>query len=58
MLGQQIRKLENVKMIPDGNGQFTQEYGNALSEKRQVFWSEIMEICYDCKQWRDRSKCL
>ena len=28
------QKLENVKMIPDGNGRVCTRYGNALSEKR------------------------
>ena len=36
--------------------EFTQEMG-MLSEKRQVFWSEIMEICYDREQWYSRKRC-
>ena len=35
MLGQQIKKLENVKMIPDGNGEFTKGMG-MLVEKQNL----------------------
>ena len=39
----QDQKLENVKVIPDGNGQFTQEMG-MLCQKR--------DKCFGQRSWR------
>jgi peroxiredoxin len=37
------QKLENVKVIPDGNGQFTEEMGMLVSKK---------DKCFGSRSWR------
>ena len=45
----QNQKLENVKVIPDGNGDFSDKMNMLVEKRDRCFGMRSWRICYDCK---------
>ena len=45
MLGQKVKTYKNVKVIPDGGGEFTRQMGMLVRKRPGRFWLSFLEIC-------------